>query len=68
MMVGDEKYCCGMRRHFVVGIIAQRQGEDPPVDLADFVVAWEPKIAIRIKYCPFCGEELPDDDTLRMQG
>lgn len=64
-MTNDETYCCAMRRHFLIGIIGTRRGEPAPIDLADYVVEWEPKIVIRIKHCPFCGKVLPDDDTVR---
>ena len=64
--MSDEKYCCAMRRFFLIGIVGTRRGESAPVEAADFVVNWEsPTPTLSIKYCPFCGTEIPADDTLR---
>ena len=63
--VTDEQYCCGMRRYFLFGIIGHRQDEQAPTELCDFVTRWEPRIVVRIKHCPFCGEVLPEGDTVR---
>lgn len=60
----EENYCCEMRRHFVVGILGETRGE-MPLEVADFVVAWEPKIIIAIRYCPFCGNKINKDETTR---
>ncbi len=46
-----------MRKHFLIGIIGVAQGP-APTESADFVVSWEPKILIAIKYCPFCGKQI----------
>lgn len=62
----DETFCCPMRRHFLVGIIGVREDEPAPVDVADFVIQWEPKVLIRIKHCPFCGDELPREALMRI--
>ena len=61
------KYCCNMREYFVIGIIGKRSDIEAPTDMADFIVAWEPKIIVRIKYCPFCGKEVTDDQVVRIQ-
>jgi len=61
-----EQYCCDMRRYFLFAIVGERRGEEKPVDMVDFVIAWEPTIVIRMKFCPFCGVELPPGDTLRL--
>ena len=64
-MAKSENYCCPMRRHVLVGIVSTREDEEAPVEMADFIICWEP-IVIRIKYCSFCGEEVPYDDTVRV--
>ncbi len=64
--MAKEQYCCGMRRYFLFAIVGQRGDEDAPVEMADFIVVWEPTIVIRMKFCPFCGVELPEKDTLRL--
>ena len=61
----DEKYCCKMRAHFLIGVVGTREG-DAPVEAADFIIAFEPKIIMKIKYCPFCGKEMTHDGTLRI--
>jgi len=63
-----EKYCCAMRRHFLVGVVATREGEEIPTEAVDFALAFEPKLLIRIKFCPFCGEEIPQSNTMRTTG
>lgn len=60
-----DQYCCTMRRHFLVGIVGVRKGEPTPIEAADFVIAWEPKILIKIKYCPFCGKQMTAQDVVR---
>ncbi len=55
----ERAYCCQLRRKFVLGIIAEDRSIDYPVDVADIVVEWEPKILIRIRFCPFCGTKIP---------
>ncbi len=59
--LSKDRYCCPVRRHFLIGIIGQR-AEPPPVEIADFILAWEPKIIVGIRYCPFCGVELQRED------
>lgn len=55
-------FCCGMREHFVLGIVAERVDVPVPVDAADFIdfTAKMPngKPVIRIKFCPFCGQAI----------
>lgn len=58
-MVTIENFCCPMRRHFIIGIIRTRIAGPAPVEMADFVCNWDP-IVVKIKYCPFCGEELSE--------
>jgi len=61
-----ETYCCPMRRYFLIGLVGTRKGESAPVDVADFVVDWEsPTPTLAIKFCPFCGEPVAPDQTLR---
>lgn len=58
-----EVYCCSMRRHFLLGIVGQRSDEGMPVEAADFILEWEPKIIIKIRYCSFCGEKVGDESV-----
>jgi hypothetical protein len=67
-MPSESKYCCLMRRHFIFGIIGERAGEDAPVDTADFIVQWEPKPIIGIKFCPFCGKAIDASQEMRVTG
>lgn len=67
-MDDEDDYCCSMRRHFLVGIVATRKDEPTPIEVVDFVVEWEPKMIIRIKYCSFCGDQLPHNALVRTQG
>lgn len=64
----DDEYCCPMRQHFLIGIIGTRKGQPMPVETVDFVTEWEPKMVIRIKHCPFCGDQLPHDALVRVPG
>lgn len=64
-MTAVEQYCCGMRRYILFGIVGLRTDEQAPIELVDFVTQWEPNIVVRIKYCPFCGTEIPPNDTMR---
>jgi hypothetical protein len=59
-------YCCEMRRHFLLGIVAELE-EPPPVDVVDFVVNFETEpTLIALRYCPFCGLRIQGDSTLRV--
>lgn len=53
-------FCCSMREHFVLGIVAQRREGPAPVDVMDFVDLEKQtdygRPVIRIKFCPFCGK------------
>jgi hypothetical protein len=60
------KYCCGMRRYFRFGITGVSKTEQAPTEIVDFVTQWEPKIVVRIKHCPFCGEVIPPDADVRI--
>jgi hypothetical protein len=61
-------YCCDMRRHFLVGIVAERHDQPAPIECMDFVVTFEPRIVIAIKFCPFCGQRIdPKQQPLREQ-
>ena len=62
-MNDEPKWCCKMRRHFVLGIVGVRK-EPYPVDLVDFIDFDKPS-EIRIKYCPFCGVVINDRKELR---
>lgn len=53
-----------MRQHFILGIMGVRESGPAPVDAADFVIQFEPKIIIAIKYCPFCGAAIDGKQTL----
>lgn len=54
-----------MRKHFLVGIIGKANGPTP-IDVADFMVSFEPPI-IAIKFCPFCGKNLiAGKDSMRV--
>jgi hypothetical protein len=53
----EDGFCCPMRSHFVVGIVAQRPNVPAPVDVADFMLSFDPPI-ISIKFCPFCGKTI----------
>ena len=63
-----ETYCCAMRKHYVLGIVGSRKDEPVPIEAADFVEQWSPKVVLRIRYCPFCGVELHGDQTTRQVG
>jgi len=52
--------CCGMRAHFLVGIVGERSDEPVPIDVADFMVSWD-LLVVGIKFCPFCGAALRPD-------
>jgi hypothetical protein len=55
---------CDMRKHFVLCIAASRPDVPAPVDLIDFVRDIEAKpLIIVIKFCPFCGEDVPPNET-----
>lgn len=60
-----ETYCCAMRKHFYLGIVGTRPGADAPAEAVNFIHSWEPgkQIVYTIKFCPFCGTELTDDQT-----
>lgn len=60
------EYCCQMRAYFLIGIVATRTDVPQPVDIADYVMEWEPQIVIKIRHCPFCGEKIRDDETVRV--
>ena len=61
-----ENYCCTMRGHFVLGIVAQRRGP-VPVDVVDFLDSFETDSpTISIKYCPFCGKQIDRTQTTRV--
>jgi hypothetical protein len=62
------KMCCAMRQKFMVGIVAESTDIATPIDLADFVLDWGGegrKMLIGIKYCPFCGKKIENDEVLR---
>lgn len=61
-----QKHCCEMKRHFILGIVGTDGPE--PTCVADFAVAWEPKILIAPKYCGWCGSEIQADHTRRITG
>ncbi len=60
-----ENYCCSMRRHYLIGIVGTRNDEPMPLEAADFIDEWEPKIILKIKFCCFCGKEITADQTVR---
>lgn len=65
---GAEGYCCRMRQKFLVGILGEDVGVEAPLELADFVVNWEPKPCLSLRFCPFCGTRIPPDAKLRVLG
>lgn len=60
-----DRYCCAMRRHFVIGIVGARVDEPVPFDVMEFMPDIESKL-ISIKFCPFCGESMDDSQTRRI--
>jgi len=65
LQIVEGPYCCPVRRHLFIGIIGERK-EAPPVELADFIIQWEPQLVVGIKYCPFCGQIIKRGDALRI--
>mgnify|MGYP000739877205 CR=1 FL=1 len=53
-----ETYCCPMRRYFLVGIVGTRANEEMPIESADFIDVWEPKMIVNIQLCRFCGQKV----------
>lgn len=64
--VAEEKHCCEMKRHYVLGIVGTRG--DAPTSFADFVISWEPKIILAPKFCGWCGATIKKTDTRRITG
>ena len=64
--VEEEKHCCEMKRHYILGIVATNGPE--PTEMVDFAVAWEPKILIAPKFCGWCGSKIESDHTRRITG
>lgn len=60
-------YCCQMRARFLISIARENRDAPQPDNLCDFVLDWErkPKPLIGIKFCPFCGKPLQQDQILR---
>lgn len=55
------EYCCAMRRHFLIGIIAIAEAPTPieAVDFIDFdQKTRDDRPIIKIKFCPFCGKQV----------
>jgi hypothetical protein len=56
----EETYCCSMRQKFLIGIVAEREDLQTPVDAADFMdfdeKSGDDRPVLRIKFCPFCGK------------
>jgi len=59
-------YCCQLRRKFVVAIVADDESVFFPTDQVDAIVAWEPRIVVRIAFCPFCGTKIAPDAPTRV--
>lgn len=57
----DQPDCCPLRSYFLLQIVGARPDMPEPVEVADFVVQWEPFIIVATKFCPFCGTEIPRD-------
>lgn len=54
-----------MRRHFLVGIVAERKDESAPVEACEFIADFSMKpMIIRIKFCPFCGKSIDQRQTV----
>lgn len=66
-IISPTNYCCPMRSHFFLGIVGQRKGPQP-IELADFIIQWEPQIVIGIRYCPFCGTTIERDAPRKVVG
>ena len=58
-------YCCEMRRRFIIGIVAEDKNVPTPYAVCDFldykIKSPDGRPVIRIRYCPFCGEEIKGD-------
>lgn len=59
-------YCCRARQRFVLGIVGENPEIELGVEVADLVVRWEPKILLRIRFCPFCGVAIDGRQPLRI--
>lgn len=65
----EEQYCCNMRRHYLVGVVAARAGEEPPMEVLEYIVdLTAPNPVMRIRFCPFCGERIDDNQSVRVAG
>ena len=58
------KFCCAMRRHFLTGIVGHLN-EEAPVDVVDFLRSFEGPKILCIRFCPFCGTKLDENQPLR---
>lgn len=63
-------YCCPMRARFIVCVAGENTEAPDPVDAVDFIdfnVKLPSGLPVMcIKFCPFCGKEIPRDETLRV--
>jgi hypothetical protein len=59
-------FCCGMRRKFVPGILAEDVNAPAPIDLVDHVLHWGTPIVLALSYCPFCGRKVDRTQALRV--
>jgi len=51
------EYCCGMRKKFIVAVVATNPQVPEPVEVVDFIIDFE-KNQLAIKFCPWCGSKL----------
>ena len=54
---GFDDWCCRARKRFALGVVYADKTVDLSADEADLVVQWEPFIALRTKFCAFCGHK-----------
>ena len=60
--------CCRVRRYMKLGIEGVDETMSVPVEVADFV-DWQAsarlkKTVIRIRFCPFCGQDVRDQELM----
>lgn len=57
---------CPMRAYFLIGVVGQQAEGSAPIEVVDFIDDPSVKpMLIHIKYCPFCGQLIKDDETRR---
>jgi hypothetical protein len=55
-------FCCAMREKYLIGILAENAELPTPSDVLDFMdfdnKAEDGRPVLRIRFCPFCGQEV----------